>query len=264
MPIAEVNGINIDYMIEGKGEPLIMISGGNTTKGVWKSQTRFFKKYYRTIAFDNRGVGKSDKPAEPYTFGTMADDTIGLMDHLDIEKSHIFGMSTGGMVAQELAINYPERVNKLVLACTFAKRDENGGYSSEIEKALETYENSSHDKASLRRFVYSVMDSQTDKWSYRLLIPLLKIVVRFSSLESAREQLERVRAHDSADRLALIKAPTLVITGTEDRAIRPVSSEVIACLIPKAKLVKVEGGGHGFMAEMSNVFNREVFDFLKG
>jgi 3-oxoadipate enol-lactonase len=242
---------------------LIMISGGSTTKSAWKYQTRLSKKYYRTITFDNRGAGQSDKPAEPYTFRTMADDTIGLMDHLGIEKAHIIGVSTGGMVAQELAINYAERVSKLVLGCTFARRDENGGYSSKIEKALETYEKSSHDKTSLRRFGISMLDSQTDKWSYRLLVPLLKFLVRFSALESKREQLERVRTFNSADRLSLIKVSTLVITGTKDKMIKPFSSEVIAGLIPKAKLVKVAGGGHDFVVEMSEVFNREVIDFLK-
>jgi 3-oxoadipate enol-lactonase len=65
MPMAKVNGINIDYNVEGKGEPLIMISGGSTTKSAWMYQTRLFKKYYRTITFDNRGVGQSDKSAEP-------------------------------------------------------------------------------------------------------------------------------------------------------------------------------------------------------
>jgi pimeloyl-ACP methyl ester carboxylesterase len=82
-------------------------------------------------------------------------------------------------------------------------------------------------------------------------------------LRSARGQLEAVLAHDAADRLRMIKAPTLVITGTEDRLIKPISSEVIASLIPKAKLVKVEGGSHNFSVEMRSEFDREVLDFLK-
>jgi pimeloyl-ACP methyl ester carboxylesterase len=76
-------------------------------------------------------------------------------------------------------------------------------------------------------------------------------------------QFEAVLAHDAADRLRMIKAQTLVITGTEDRLIKPISSEVIASLIPKAKLVKVEGGSHNFSVEMRSEFNREVLDFLK-
>ena len=264
MPKANVNGININYKVQGQGEPLIMISGLNSDHSSWKSQTGLFKKYFRTITFDNRGVGKSDKPAGPYTIKMMTDDTIGLMDHLNIEKAHVLGVSMGGMIAQELAINHPERVDKLVLGCTFARRDGTSGFSSEMNKALEAYERSSRDEASLRRFASVSMPLTINKWSYRVfIIPLMKIAFRFSSQKGVAEQLEAVSAHDAADRLGMIKASTLVITGTEDRVIKPISSEVIASLVPNAKLVKVLGGGHNFYAEMRGEFNREVLDFLR-
>lgn len=99
-----------------------------------------------------------------------------------------------------------------------------------------------------------------------LAVPQMKIMIRLadlSALTGLAGQKDAVLAHDTADRLRLIKAPTLVITGTEDRLIKPISSEVIANLVPKAKLVKVEGGSHGFSAEMRSEFNREVLDFLR-
>jgi pimeloyl-ACP methyl ester carboxylesterase len=264
MPEAKVNGITIDYKVEGQGEPLIMISGAGSDQSNWRSQTASFKKYYRTITFDNRGSGKSEKPAGPYTIKTMADDTIGLMDHLGIEKAHVLGVSMGGMIAQELAINHPERVDKLVLGCTFARRDGTSGFSLEINKALEAYERSSRDKASQRRLASVFIDLVINKWSYRVLIlPLMKIAIRFGATIGSAEQSEALLAHDAADRLGMIKASTLVMTGTEDRLVKPVSSEVIASLVPKAKLVKVLGGGHNFSIEMSGEFNREVLDFLR-
>jgi pimeloyl-ACP methyl ester carboxylesterase len=263
--MANVNGINIDYKVEGQGEPLIMINGAGATKSAWRSQTRLFKKYYRAITFDNRGVGKSDKPAGPYTFRTMADDAIGLMDHLRIEKAHVLGVSMGGMIAQELAINHPERVNKLVLACTFARKDETSGWSSEFDKAIESYAKSSRDKASQRRLIGAIMDLQINKRSYRIFVlPLMKIAMRFMPFGTGVEaQFEAVGAHDAADRLGTIKASTLVLAGTEDKLIKPISSEVIASLVPGAKLVKVPGGGHSFPIEMSGEFNKEVLNFLK-
>jgi pimeloyl-ACP methyl ester carboxylesterase len=264
MPKAKVNGITINYRVEGQGEPLIMIIGLGSDQDNWRLQTGLFKKYYRTITFDNRGGGKSDKPTGPYTISMMADDTVGLMDHLGIEKAHIIGVSMGGMIAQELAINHPERVDKLVLGCTFSRRNGTSGFSSEISEALEVYDRSSHDEASLRSLVYTIIDSTFNKRSYRILaIPPMKIMIRLSALNGFVEQLEAVLAHDAAGRLGMIKASTLVITGTGDRVIKPISSEVMASLVPKAKLVKVEGGSHGFSGEMSSEFNREVLDFLR-
>jgi len=262
MPIAKVNGININYKIEGEGEPLILISGSDVSLSSWKSQMALFKKYYRTIAFDNRGAGKSDKPAGPYTMKLMADDTIGLMDHLGIKKAHVLGVSLGGMIAQELAINYPDRVDKLVLASTFARRDGTSGFTSEINKAIEDYERSPHDKASQLKLLYTNLDAVWNKGSYRVLLPLIKLAIRFSMIKFSAGQDEAVMKHDTADRLGLIKAPTLVITGAEDRLVNPVSSEVIANLIPEAKLVKVVGGGHDLFIAMKDEFNKEVLDFL--
>jgi pimeloyl-ACP methyl ester carboxylesterase len=263
MPIANINGININYKVQGQGEPLIMIIGAGSDQSGWRYQIGSFKKYFRTITFDNRGAGKSDKPTGPYTMRMMADDTVGLMDHLRIEKAHVLGGSMGGMIAQELAINHPERVDKLVLAGTFAKRDGVSGFSSEVDKAIEAYK-ASRDQASQRRLFGVFMSSVFNKWYYRVFIPpLMKIAIRFFSPKGVAEQFEAVLAHDAADRLGMIKASTLVITGTEDRAIRPVSSDVIASLVPNAKLVKVLGGGHNFPVEMKDEFNREVLDFLR-
>jgi pimeloyl-ACP methyl ester carboxylesterase len=92
MPKANVNGINISYRVEGQGDPLVMIMGLGSAQNNWRFQIGSFKKYYRTITFDNRGIGKSDKPTGPYTIKMMADDIIGLMDHLGIEKAHILGV----------------------------------------------------------------------------------------------------------------------------------------------------------------------------
>ena len=137
MPLTKLNGININYKVEGQGEPLVMIMGFAANQSSWIPQVPFFKKYYRVITFDNRGVGKSDKPRGPYSTKMMADDTVRLMDLLGIEKAYIMGASMGGMIAQELAINYPQRVMKLVLACTYACQDETSGDTPEQAKLLQ-------------------------------------------------------------------------------------------------------------------------------
>jgi len=125
MPIANLDGININYRIYGEGEPLVLIMGFGTPLSMRIDQVRFFKKHFRVVAFDNRGVGRSHKPKGPYSTRMMAEDTAKLMDYLGIGKAHVMGISMGGMIAQELAINHPDKVNKLVLACTYAAQDEN-------------------------------------------------------------------------------------------------------------------------------------------
>jgi pimeloyl-ACP methyl ester carboxylesterase len=109
------------------------------SKSGWRFQIPTFKKHYRVITFDNRGAGNSDKPKGPYSITQMADDTVTLMDHLGIAKAHIIGVSLGGMIAQEVAINHPERVSKLVLGCTYACIDEANGRTPEWDKAINEF-----------------------------------------------------------------------------------------------------------------------------
>jgi len=268
MPKAYVNGINIDYKVQGQGEPLVLIMGYSGDKTGWIFQTRAFKRHFRLVTFDNRGVGKSDKPAGAYSIKMMADDTVGLMAHLGIERAHILGVSMGGMIAQELAINYPERVNKIILGCTAPGRSESSGISPEFPKALGLGDSYTDDEVRglpVSKVVNSLLSSAFNKCIYRtLLIALAKIQVRLIGKTGLVGQLEAVLGHDTFDRLPAIQAPTLVMMGTGDRIIMPSSSEVLANGIPGARLVKFEGGSHAFFIEMRGEFNRVVLDFLRG
>jgi 3-oxoadipate enol-lactonase len=267
MPKAKVNEININYKIEGHGEPLIMIMGFSSERCDWIFQTRAFKKYYRVITFDNRGVGKTNKPGGPYTTRMMADDTIGLMDHLAVDRAHILGVSMGGMIAQELAINHPDRVKKLILGCTYASgeiaRREIAGLSPELLKTLESVKPSG---AGIQKAVSTLVlyaFSSNKRLLRMILPPLSRIRIILRGSRGVMGQYEALLPHDTLDRLHIIKAPTLVITGTADRVIPPNSSELIASRIPNARLVKVENGSHAFFMEMRGRFNQEVLDFLK-
>jgi len=120
MAFTRVNGVNLYYEVHGRGEPLLLIMGlGANTTGWW-AQVPAFSRKYQVIAFDNRGAGRSDKPNEPYSIGQMADDAQALLDELGVGPAHVFGMSLGGMIAQELALRYPESVRTLMLGGTMA------------------------------------------------------------------------------------------------------------------------------------------------
>ncbi len=268
MPRTKVNGVNIYYEVHGKGEPLVFIMGLGGPGSGWFFQLNAFRKHYRVVIFDNRGVGKSSKPNEPYTVRTMADDTIGLMDHLGIDKAHIVGTSLGGMIAQELAINYPERVDKLVLVCTTA---DTGNINDSVvrEMGLEAGASAEDLEALANKDLQQVMGAVTSlAFNRRLfqlcIVPIFKVFLRYIGVGGIKGQLRAANSHSTLDRLRDIKAPTLVIVGTGDRIIPFTSSETLADRIIGARLVKFEGGSHAFFVEMSGRFNREVLGFLKG
>jgi len=267
MPKAKVNGININYRAQGKGEPLVLIQGAYADQNGWIFQTGAFRKHYRVITFDNRGVGKSDKPSGAYSSKMMADDTVGLMDHLGIKKAHILGISMGGMIAQQITLNYPDRLNKLILGCTLATNDNLSGLTAEVLKAVETQEKQIADnkkRMSIFQYLDVLLPFAFNGRLYRTaFVPIAKIQARLNGGTGLLGQFQVALGHNTLDSLHTIKVPTLVIAGTKDRVVKPSSSEVMEKLIPNAKLVKVEGGSHSFFFEMSGRFNKEVLDFLR-
>jgi len=257
MPLAKLGDININYSVEGEGDSLVMIMGFSSPMIGWYYQAPFFRRHYRVVIFDNRGVGESDKPQGPYSTRMMAEDTVHLMDNLGIEKANVMGASMGGMIAQELVINHPERVNKLVLACTYACQDETSGSTPEMAKlALLPPGKMANAMLSL------AFNKPLYRFTFGLLSKVWSMLTATSDTVGIEGQREACSNHNTLERLRLITASTLVIVGTGDRLIKPVSSEVISSRIPRSRLVKVEGGSHTFMVEMRDAFNREVLNFL--
>ena len=276
MSIAKVGSIDLYYDERGSGDPLLLVMGLAADSAAWMFQVPDFARRYRTIVFDNRGVGRSAKPPGPYTIHEMADDTAGLLDVLGIARAHVVGVSMGGMIAQELALRHPNRVRGLVLACTYPEPD------AEVER---------HREFSVAQFGGTVAADGEMRIDLTALDPTLffqhllprvfnqafidqelpKLMQLFSgalqygfSMEAILGQVAAVMGHRATDRLHQIKARTLVITGDADLLIPPANSRVLAEHIPNAKLVTIPGGSHGFNFETPEIFNREVLDFLAG
>jgi pimeloyl-ACP methyl ester carboxylesterase len=257
MPEAAINGTTLYYEEHGQGTPLVMIQGYMGDHSAWVIQVKAFSKYFRVITYDARGLGKTPVSPIPFTIPVQAGDAIGLMDFLKIDRAHILGISLGGLVAQAIAIEHPERVMKLVLAATLPGTDTQ--YASEKAQVL-------------ARNLYTM---DMDKVG-NLMIPLAfnnpavaymaKLFSRTpwaSRYKTYVKQMQSVGSYYTVDRLHQIQAPTLVIAGSRDRIISPRSSEIIAAKIPNARLVLVKGGSHAFFMEMSRRFNREVLQFLQ-
>jgi len=266
MPVAKVGDINIYYEIHGKGEPLVLIYGYAGDSGLWFRQLPVLSKKYRVIAFDNRGVGRSDKPDIPYTMAMMAGDIAGLLDTVGIDAAHIFGISMGGMIAQHFALDYPQRVISLILGCTFC-----GGVHS-IQPKPESV-------AAL--FDFERLKKMTPEEVVRQLIPFLfsqEFIEKNPGIVEQRvaksleyplllhgftRQAEVIAGHDTYELLPRIKSPTLVVAGDNDRLIPVENSRILASRIPEAELVILKGPGHEFFIEDADEANRIVLDFLR-
>ena len=274
MSTVTVGDVELYYEEHGSGDPLLLIMGLAADSTAWMFQLPAFAERYRTIVFDNRGIGRSSKPAGPYTIGGMADDTAGLLAAIGVERAHVVGVSMGGMIAQELALRHPDRVRGLVLACTYPEPDEEIrlGRSSSIQQLGGTVGADGTAQIDLAA-VDPMMIFQTllpKVFSPSFLQNQLPILMQLFggalqwgfSIEAIMAQVDAVMSHQATDRLSSIKSPTLVITGDADLLIPPVNSDLIASKIPGARLVKIPGGTHGFNFETPDLFNRAVLDFL--
>src|SRR6478735_8737537 len=121
---ADSNGVQIAYHERGEGPPLLLLMGFGADGTVWEKHAAVYEKHFRCIIPDNRGVGKSDQPAGPYSTRMMAEDTIAVMKHAGVESAIVAGISMGGAIAQELALHYPAKVEKLLLVSTWPKFNE--------------------------------------------------------------------------------------------------------------------------------------------
>ncbi len=254
MAEAQINGIKIHHKIEGQGEFLVLIGGFDSPLQTWRRQVGAFKKHFRVITFDSRGTGRSSKPAGPYSIQVMTEDVICLLDSLKIDRAHILGVSLGGLVAQEIALRYPERVGKLVLATTFTCVSETSGPTPEMFRMM---------TLPFYRMLDGMAGLMLNHPLYRLVfLPVAYIKNRLANRAAILGKREAAYHFDSSRRLPEIKARTLVLTGTADRAILPSSSKILKNLIPDSKLILVVWGSHMFFVEKAKEFNRIVLDFL--
>jgi pimeloyl-ACP methyl ester carboxylesterase len=274
MSTARVDSIELYYEEHGAGDPLLLIMGLAADSRAWLFQLPEFSKRYRTIVFDNRGVGRSTKPVGPYTIHEMADDTAGLLDALRLERVHVVGVSMGGMIAQELVLRHPQRVRSLVLACTYPEPDAyaeqqrrlsvsqlGGSISADGEMTINV--TALDPMMFFQHLLPTVFNPEFIMNELPKLMELFSGTLEFGfSLEAILGQVHAVMNHKATDRLHQIAVPTLVITGDADRLVPPANSDILARHIPNARLVKIPGGSHGFNFETPELFNREVLSFL--
>jgi len=262
MPKALANGIRIYYEVYGQGEPILLIMGMGGSALNWQSQIPTLSQHLRVIAYDNRDTGRSDMMDADYSLADMAGDAVGLLDHLGIDSAHVYSVSMGGMIAQELVLRHPNRVRTLVLGCT-----------SPCLSAMPPSKEAERDMAAagelpLREaFERTAWTGYSDGYFAAHKDDLWLRVQAEAGLEPPLEAWQRqyaaVAIFDARDRVGQIRAPTLIMTGDEDPVVLPANSRFLAVHIPGAELLVFPGGRHAFNVEFEEESNGAVLDFIR-
>lgn len=229
----------------------------------WYRQLPTLSRHFRVIVFDNRGAGRSDKPVMEYSIRLFADDTAALMDALGVEKAHVLGISMGGYIAQELAINYPEKVGGLILGCTGP-----GGNRAVLmspERMQKFTANQGLTPAGILRKDMDILFSEAFVSGHPDFIEaFVEISMRYYQPPDAFfRQFDACLRHDTVDRLGRICSPTLIMTGDDDPLVPPENSMILKELIPHARLELFPGCRHCFFMEQADLFNEKAVAFLK-
>ena len=262
MPTTKANGIEIYYETHGEGPPLLLIMGLGANATAWWKQIPAFAEHYRVIAFDNRGAGRSEKPAGPYSIPQMADDADALMDALGVASSHVFGMSLGGMIAQEYTLRHPRRVHALILGGTTPGGPKAVTAGPQVVQHFATVASLPIEQAIERGLSLLYSDAFIGANREWLLPRALELAHLMPPPHALQAQLIAAMTHNTYDRLAGLAAPALVLSGTADKIVPHHNSVLLSEGIPGARLVQFEGAGHGFLVERAEEVNRSVLGFL--
>lgn len=265
MPWATTSdGVRIHYESTGfkKNPPVVLVQGLGAEKNSWNLQRAALALRWRTIALDNRGAGRSDKPEGMYDLEQMADDVIAVLDHAGVESAHVVGLSMGGAISQIVALKYANRVRSLTLVATACRNHE---WREELLASwAETAANDG----------MTSLGKEAARWmigprSFRRLVPALGWLGPLQLFNPAGAFVSQVRAilrtpgAELHDELTNITCPTLVVVGNQDILTPRGDAEEIASLIPTAELVVISGGAHGLIIEHATTFNRILLDFLR-
>jgi pimeloyl-ACP methyl ester carboxylesterase len=256
--------VRIWHDSHGDGEPLLMIPGFSTNATVYWALAPLLARHFRVVLMDPRGAGRSDVPEPPYTMRHFADDCAAVLDAAGIDSAHVLGTSFGGMVAQHLALEHPQRVRGLVLGCTTP-----GGASHVAPQpqdiGLLLTSGDIADPVESLRSLYPV--NYSDAFCAENDAVLCSMAVANAHLRSRPQgragQLAAATSHDTLDRLPQIAAPTLVLHGEDDRIVPAANGRLLAERIPAARHIEYPGARHTFFTECAERVAHDVTSFLK-
>jgi pimeloyl-ACP methyl ester carboxylesterase len=264
MPSAKVGDISMEYYVEGTGPPLLMIMGWIGHAGFWGEPfLERLRPHFRIVRFSSRGTGLTDKPGGEYSIRLLADDAAGLLAELGIEKAHVLGISMGGMIAQELALNHSQVVQGLALGCT------NCGPSHSVTPTAQVVANLGQIatlplQERIRQFLLTAATpeflekAEKKFWDW--------IIATWLAAPTPWETIGRhfmaIQSFDTYERLPQVQAPTLIVHGDRDQLIPVGNAEVLGKRIEGSQVQIVPGVGHIFFWEKPEESAGAIVEFL--
>jgi Predicted hydrolases or acyltransferases (alpha/beta hydrolase superfamily) len=256
-------GTTLNYEISGDGEPLLLIMGTSGSIPLWGEIASRLAQTYRVIAFDNRGLGGSDRGTGPISVASLAEDASALLEAIEVSRAHVLGWSLGSAAAQELALAHPDQVASALLYATWGRCD---GFQRSVLSALRLPYVHRDMESALATSGLAFSPQLLDHPDFaQMLEPMLPAFPQNEEqMQVTVEQWDADLAHDSLDRLGAISAPTLVVVGEQDLLTPPWQAKKVADAIPGARFEFVTGPGssHGLHIERPEDLAKIVTGFL--
>lgn len=263
MPTARAGEINLEYYTEGSGPPLLLVMGFAGSAHSWGEPfLKALSRNFTVTRLSNRGTGGSDKPQDQTTVRMMADDAVALLDTLGVEKTHVVGISMGGMIAQEIAISHPQRVNGLVLGCTSVGAP-NAVAADQATMQAMAPDTSLPIKEIIRKSWYALVSDGFVTSGHEFLENMLESFIKYPTpMDTIGKQVMAIATFSTVGRGKAITSPTLVIHGDVDRLMPPANGDNVHAEIPGSQQRTINGVGHMFFWEKPEESAKIITEFL--
>ncbi len=260
MPQVAIADGHIEYEVTGAGPPLILVSGLSGVGRYWQPQIAEFSARFKVVSYDQRGTGASDHQQREFSIDQMARELVALMDALKIERAHVVGLSTGGAIGQTLAIEYPDRVARLVLCSTWTHCDP--WFRRLFEARRRMYELCGPELHTMFHPLFLYPPDYVNAHDTEITEEQQRAPAKSAPVEASIGRINALLGFDRRAGHARIKSPTLIIAGANDYITPTYYADALARAIPQSRLVVFDGGGHSLSKTRAADFNREVLDFL--
>jgi pimeloyl-ACP methyl ester carboxylesterase len=261
MPRTRIGEINLSYTVQGSGDWLVLIGGYASSNWTsWGGMLDELARHFRVLAFDNRGIADSDAPDVPYSTEMLAEDTLGLMDHLGIGQARILGKSMGGAIGQWVALRAPERVRALAMTSTTSRPDARA--KKMIRWWMDTARTAGFAALFPGELTYFYTADFYDRYPEAIARAEAALLAVHRPLHGFIRMGEALMAHDTWDRLPEISAPSFLLCGADDMITPAAHSVAMSRRMPKAEVQIIPDTLHGVMSEKPESF-KLVLDFLK-